>query len=468
MTAEVVIGRLRTPLALSEARTAVAALEPLARDYGRGILIVRSVRSNTSDPQALRRQIDDLRRSGARPALGPIDPDAQAVFFSDEAELLLCLSEDMLNGRAADRWWWVSRLPVLSSAEFALAQAWIREPRWVPMVIHELVRRQPSRIFEVLRHLDAHQAAAIVAGIEDVHLPVRQILDELPMGQVIDELPRAAEPVVEADTPDDLVGPARVLFVAAMTIASHPGIASSNTFMAWLREARASGVHYAPSTAVSRSAPPVAAEAEAVQRVPQLQASDAPDDGEIAEVIPITSRQTTTDRGQEGPPSAWSRRPWEGSGAEVQSEMASALYAVNLVERLHLESIAAHRATGWAVVEAIIRRLLRDVPPRRRSALLADPLLPLLGELDTRPPGRPNPVRRGPWFRAVNSFLQTHQIEPSAFTLPGRIVVSRTHVDVVLGIDQIDLAVRASGLDQDPGWAPSFGRVILFHFEDTP
>ena len=46
--------------------------------------------------------------------------------------------------------------------------------------------------------------------------------------------------------------------------------------------------------------------------------------------------------------------------------------------------------------------------------------------------------------------------------------MSRTHVDVLLVLDQADVRVRAIGLDQDPGWVPALGRIVLFHFEDTP
>jgi hypothetical protein len=52
------------------------------------------------------------------------------------------------------------------------------------------------------------------------------------------------------------------------------------------------------------------------------------------------------------------------------------------------------------------------------------------------------------------------------FAQPGTLIVGRTHVDVVLGLHQIDLAVRMSGVDQDPGWVPALGRIIAFHFDD--
>jgi hypothetical protein len=47
---------------------------------------------------------------------------------------------------------------------------------------------------------------------------------------------------------------------------------------------------------------------------------------------------------------------------------------------------------------------------------------------------------------------------------PARISATRTHVDVVLDIQQADLRVRRAGLDVNPGWVPWLGRVVRFHY----
>jgi hypothetical protein len=52
----------------------------------------------------------------------------------------------------------------------------------------------------------------------------------------------------------------------------------------------------------------------------------------------------------------------------------------------------------------------------------------------------------------------------SLLCLPGRLVVSRTHVDLFLSLEQISIAARRAGLDQDPGWVPDLGRIVQFHF----
>jgi hypothetical protein len=47
---------------------------------------------------------------------------------------------------------------------------------------------------------------------------------------------------------------------------------------------------------------------------------------------------------------------------------------------------------------------------------------------------------------------------------PGAIVVTRTHIDVLLRHSQVDVAIRRAGLDLDPGWVPWLGRVVQFHY----
>jgi hypothetical protein len=46
-----------------------------------------------------------------------------------------------------------------------------------------------------------------------------------------------------------------------------------------------------------------------------------------------------------------------------------------------------------------------------------------------------------------------------------RVIVSPTHVDVVLSLDELPIAIRLAGLDRDPGWIPAAGRHLAFHFE---
>ena len=47
---------------------------------------------------------------------------------------------------------------------------------------------------------------------------------------------------------------------------------------------------------------------------------------------------------------------------------------------------------------------------------------------------------------------------------PGRVVLTPTHWDVILDLNQIDLRLRRAALDSDPGWVAWLGKVVQFHY----
>ncbi|WP_237078577.1 hypothetical protein [Myxococcus xanthus] len=48
---------------------------------------------------------------------------------------------------------------------------------------------------------------------------------------------------------------------------------------------------------------------------------------------------------------------------------------------------------------------------------------------------------------------------------PGRLVATRTHLDVVFAASQVDIRIRRAGLDLNPGWVPWLARVIQYHYQ---
>ncbi len=86
-------------------------------------------------------------------------------------------------------------------------------------------------------------------------------------------------------------------------------------------------------------------------------------------------------------------------------------------------------------------------------------------EPETHSPGRRFEETVGAF---VSWLLRSRGIAAPALAGPGRVLVTSTHVDAVLSLQDIDLAVRMAGLDRDPGWVPQLGRIVLFHFLDFP
>ena len=48
----------------------------------------------------------------------------------------------------------------------------------------------------------------------------------------------------------------------------------------------------------------------------------------------------------------------------------------------------------------------------------------------------------------------------------GTLYITRSHVDLVMRMEQISVTARIAGLDANPGWMPELGRVVKFHFVD--
>ena len=56
------------------------------------------------------------------------------------------------------------------------------------------------------------------------------------------------------------------------------------------------------------------------------------------------------------------------------------------------------------------------------------------------------------------------RVAPVLLAQPARILVSPSHVNVVLELATLPLEVRIAGLDRNPGWIPAAGRFVAFEF----
>lgn len=472
MAAELRVGTLRLPDRRTDADALLRRLD-LARGADRRVLVVRRLVVDLDEPDRARQRLDELRRHAARPAKGPVDPHAESVEFADEAEALRCLSEDLALGVAGSRWWWHGAVPGGDVAE-ALTTIWTSSPRWVPAALGPLLRERPQVAETMASLLTPEQVLRVIAAVTAAYS------DPAPApGSAPGSAPPAGAPPAELGTPALPPGmpassPAAALLLGLVRLLDErPAAARTVEVQTWLSDVvgLAAGDPVRPAapdrpaedvpglSVVQEPAPPAA---RTLTLLAQASGPDRPD----AVVTALGDHRPRTTTGE--PDRSWRHTPWAGSGPSTHTELASMLYAINLVRRFGLDDLAAARAcaaTGWAVVEAVGRWLLRGVPLPRRRTLLSDPLLSLLADLDGRPTDLRTPVRLGAAVRPVRRFLTEHAIGAETFTQSGTVLVSRTHVDVVLGLEQIDLAARSAGLDRDPGWVPDLGRVVLFHFE---
>jgi hypothetical protein len=65
-------------------------------------------------------------------------------------------------------------------------------------------------------------------------------------------------------------------------------------------------------------------------------------------------------------------------------------------------------------------------------------------------------------------FHQPGGLWPLPLEQRARLWATETHLDLDLAATSVDLALRLSGLDLDPGWVPWLGRVVRFHYDHMP
>ncbi len=204
--------------------------------------------------------------------------------------------------------------------------------------------------------------------------------------------------------------------------------------------------------------------------------------------------------------------------AFVTTDLGGVLFLVNALQHLkfwdYLDDrfVAVSTIGSWGWLEILSRSLIGD----SRPAAAADPIWSVLAALDGREPGAsfgsfrapqhvrwpeewPAPASGRPWRRkcrplgwepdsALQRFLdvlvpylrwrllaamglEERTADGDAFLASrlllrrGRLAVTATHVDLRMGMDQVDIAVRLAGLDTNPGWVPALGRVVTFFFE---
>ncbi len=151
------------------------------------------------------------------------------------------------------------------------------------------------------------------------------------------------------------------------------------------------------------------------------------------------------------PTARQSRRGWGG-----------VLFLINALRRLDIESLLAAAGpdapSGWRMLHDL--GVAFGMPPDEPMALfLAE------ADLDTTTP----PDLLAKTLAAIEAlYHQPDGLWPLPLEQRARLWATETHLDLDLETTSIDLALRLSGLDLDPGWVPWLGRVVRFHYDQMP
>ncbi|HEV8547374.1 MAG TPA: hypothetical protein VGQ57_00075 [Polyangiaceae bacterium] len=116
-------------------------------------------------------------------------------------------------------------------------------------------------------------------------------------------------------------------------------------------------------------------------------------------------------------------------------------------------------------------------PPGHALSAPEETMLPAdwLALLPNSPPRPPAALGMRAWVDGLAPFVRARLAQALAveeatpvadwvLRRSARVHVSDSHVDVVFSLAELPVAVRAAGLDRDPGWLPAAGRFLAFHF----
>jgi hypothetical protein len=163
--------QLRVASLLNAANLHSAGIPPAAivcihrlRDPLPGLLQLRDggMRPQHKWEQAVIAALERMVQQAARPALGIVPANAEAVIFSDRAELLACLASDWCAGTAITRWWWQSLFRGVDVAQ-AVLTAWREAPEYVPAALQHLAEN--GKTFPFIHTLSDRDARGLLQSL---------------------------------------------------------------------------------------------------------------------------------------------------------------------------------------------------------------------------------------------------------------------------------------------------------------
>jgi hypothetical protein len=112
--------------------------------------------------QSLNASLEEMIRHAARPILGPVPANSEAVVFNDTAELLACMTTDWCEGLLPARWWWKSLFKT-SDVTSLILPTWLNAPAYVPVALQHLAVRRLAIPF--VRSLSSDNARLLLQKI---------------------------------------------------------------------------------------------------------------------------------------------------------------------------------------------------------------------------------------------------------------------------------------------------------------
>ena len=194
------IAQLRLSLLLNNAASHPTSLPPTAIVFIRKLsdplprslkLQHNHIRPPAAWREALNTKLENMIANAARPALGAVPANAQAVVFLDRSELLAALADDWCEGRLATHWWWQSLLRRMTASQL-VKEFWQNAPQYVPAALDKLATVAKAARF-VQTFSDSEALALLISVARTFALnDLVAVLEKLPVGQKVSTLSHEA------------------------------------------------------------------------------------------------------------------------------------------------------------------------------------------------------------------------------------------------------------------------------------
>ena len=440
---------------------------------------------------AVREEVMRLYHRAARAGSG-LAADAESILFEDPAELIITLTQEvvrqpaLISGAVIPQWYWSQVLdaPALARAGSLLTGLWVQYAAHLPRALMAL----PTPVVEAaLRLLGPAEVQIVLRALAEAFsthppslpattadfgtsqpLPIPSEADPSSRSEMLSGSPAEAPwsrwlpPERIHHLPHGRLGQTLVGWSAAL--AHQPAYAVTPAFRQrtsdWYSRpadnlAPLPSGHAAPDQPVTSPARPVIAPTPGADESTlttskhyQPQALDEAELNPLDETLlaePVITRP-------------------EG----ILTRLAGLFFLIHLLSLLKQFPGYAEDWNPWHLLAALGRTLLYPLSPVDER----DPIWALLDRLTDR---ELPPQNLDEWMNAfsgaVLARLQVNlpEVEDvSAFLLrrTGRVYISRTHIDIDLPMEQADVRLRRAGLDFNPGWVPTLGYIVHFHYLD--
>ena len=425
-------------------------------------------------------QVRAMLSSAANPWL-PAAEDAQAVRFHSRADYVACLCREIVHPPLEPRWFWqtepiAQRAIRATSAGRSLLMALTDEILLLPAVFDRLA--QHDMLIDALRCL----------GADNLQTLIEQLLQQtgfaLPANAIAPDASRPqADAAASTGAPQHGFQTWRRALQQLSPNVAQPAASLAALLLIWegtphalcnpldairaaqglrhrlLRTANETKAGSSFQKDRIRPAGPAPGRRQ-VTAESAMQTRDRPSPGSV------TAKQGDSN----DPATAIATQSEEPLGMSREHLFLTAdggfFYLLNLLRMAPMQAeLMASGSSAWQHLYLLCTLLGEAIDMPLQEFLAAQLRLDNMGELSALRPGRHDTAL----LEIARKRLSHQSFWPSGlFHRPARVHHDEVQLDIDFHIRSVDLDIRLSGLDVDPGWLPWLGRIVRFHYIDDP